>query len=203
MAAPVCFATYAGRLHRWRSVFSTDASFPSKVATVTAPTPALGSDAAQANSAAVIEIAPPLNKSKNVALAGAGEGYVRSTMVCMFLGTGNDDTTAKARLIKWAVVVEDDWTEMLWVPIVLFEVTYTLSTATGAAGGLFTASHRFADTISLTSNAANDDIDISIRSPANNTIASLKVDIEGPGLLEMIFDRNSSASSCNATWQLL
>lgn len=187
----VSILTQAGRLFRWRTTNATDSSLPSKVATGTKPAVSFGTAAAQATSAAVRELTHP----------GVG-GRVQNTLLLTFYGAGSDDNTFVARAIKWNVVDEGGVDTALWVPIPLFEATVTLSTAVGVSGRLVTNTDRFADTIVLTANSANANVDVSVRSPAANYPAVLKVDMEGPMLLEMIFSTGSSATSCNALGQM-
>ncbi len=182
----VALQTEAGRWRRWRTVNATDNGFPSKITTATRPAPSIGSDAAQATSAAVWELA-----------SNAG-GKVQNTIKLIFYGAGSENNTFLARLIAWNLAHEGNPDVAVWVPTPLFEVTCTLSTAVGVGSRLIASTDRFADTIALTANSANDDIDISIRSPAANYPGVVKVDMEGPQLLEMIFTTGGVATSCNA-----
>lgn len=126
---------------------------------------------------------------------------INNVGVFMFFGTGSDDNTFLARILGWRHIVQrnTDWVKetAIWIPVPLVELTCTLSTFTGVAGGLLGTTQRFADTLALVGTTGNDDVSIDIVSPANNTPAHIVVDLKGFQKCEVIFDRNSSASSCN------
>ena len=189
--------TFASRYARWRTTNATDNGYPSKVPTRTAPAESFGTNAAQATSAAVRVLVPGGFTRKGVVVPGSGEACVRSTLEMIFFGAGADTNTFSCRVLKWVAVYEGEPEAALWIPVPLFEVQVTLSTPPGLANAIVNGSQLFADTITLTGTTANDDIDISIRSPANNTIASLKCDLEGAQIIEAIFTTGGSATSCN------
>ena len=187
MAQSVMLMTQAGHPFRWRTVNATDNGYPSKIPTATEPAESFGSNAAQATSAAVRNIAPK----------GRGEGPVQNGIAVLFYGAGSDTNTFSARLVKWVLATEGVANDEVWVPVPLFEVQVALSLQVGIGSRMLASTDRFADTITLTGTTAHAS-DVRIRSVANDTIACLKVDLEGPQKLEMIFTTGGSATSCNA-----
>lgn len=149
------------------SSHSTETAFASKIPTLTAPT---GDGVVDNNGGNVFLVVP--------------------------IGTGNDDTTFDMRVIGWSAAGPES--TRLWVPTILGEFSCTLSTAVGVASGYLVAADRFADTI--TNASAYDDLDgitFRLRSPANNTPASILIDAEGHQKLEFIFDL-TGATAANA-----
>lgn len=105
---------------RARTSNATDASFPSKVATLTEPT-----------GAGVI---------KPHRMGSMGSGVVLVTPY----GAGADNTTFDMRVISWRQT-----TLLLWVPTIICQVSCTLSAAVGVAATDVLDTDRFADTITL------------------------------------------------------
>jgi hypothetical protein len=66
----------------------------------------------------------------------------------------------------------------------------------GVSGNAVTSNDFLADTI--TASIGNNDYDYLITSPANDQIAHLRLDTKGCYFIEPLFDRNSSATQCNA-----
>lgn len=125
-------SVYKGKLQRVRATSSTDATFPSRVPTGTAP-----------SGAGVVS--DPL----------AGSSAPEWLQVVPF-GDGADNSTLDLRVIGWKP------TDLgLWVPTILAQAVCSLSAAVGANGFEVTASQRFADTISLTLVQANVDSKVS------------------------------------------
>jgi hypothetical protein len=125
-------SAYVSKLQRVRATSSTDATFPSRVPTGTAP-----------SGAGVVE--DPI----------AGNASPEWLQVVPF-GDGADNATFDLRVIGWKP------TDLgLWVPTILAQAACSLSAAVGANGFEVTASQRFADTISLTLVQANVDSKVS------------------------------------------
>ncbi len=175
---------------RFRHTTSTDANHPTRIPTITKPT-GIGDAAAQTTSA-VFDLGPTENDH-------ASE---KNRIILVPFGTGSDTNTLLMRVIGWRQCFnrnvgrrEDN---SLWIPVNLGEFTCTLSTAVGIAGKVVVATEIFCDTIALLSTSGNDDVDISITSPADNTIAHVAVDLKGFQLVEVTFGRNGSATGANA-----
>lgn len=202
----VMMQTLAMSGQKIRQTNSTDASYPSRVtrlawlAGVDNQPSGIGDAAAQTTMAVKslkkTDAVPTTNRlDTNI-------GAIYNVGIFQFFGTGNDDTTFLARILGWRYVTDAPGTPetAIWVPVPLLELTCTLSTATGVAGGTVGSSDRFADTLAIVGTTGNDDVSIDIVSPANNTPAHVVVDLKGFQKVEVIFDRNSSASSCNGLW---
>lgn len=112
----------------------------------------------------------------------------------IFYGTDADNETFKSRVIGWKLV------GTLYIPILLAEVTCTLSATTGVAAATILNTEFFADTIVLTAGTpAGSSV---VFSPTGELVAHLLVDLEGFSIVEITFDMNSSAASANALYAL-
>lgn len=179
----VSLKTTKGRPFRARATSATDNGYPTRAPTLTAPS-GIGDAAAQTTSA-VWDIGPA-DETHNGA-------------VINFFGAGADNATFSARIIKWRKAPGNGTTQAdTWIPTVLAELACTLSTQVGVAGGVIVATDRLVDTISLTGTTANDDVSISIVSPANNTMGEVTIDLSGVERLEITFTTGGSATDCNA-----
>ncbi len=67
----------------------------------------------------------------------------------MPVGVGSANDLYDVRAIGWRPLVSG--TSRLWIPYTLVDVTVTLGTQTGVAGGLLTATDLFADTVAAAS----------------------------------------------------
>lgn len=115
-------------------------------------------------------------------------------MALIFYGTDAGNETFKSRVIGWKLV------STLYIPVVLAEVTCTLSDAVGVADAVVINTERFVDTIALTSGyPAGSSV---VFSPTGELIGHLLVDLEGFSIIEVTFDMNSSAASANALYAL-
>lgn len=176
-----------------RQTKTTDAAFPSRIPTLTEPT-GLGDSAAQATASAVFDLIGDEPRAD-----GRSE---RNKIVVVPFGAGSDTNTFSLRVIGWRIAYDRNKARRsdtaVWIPITLVELLCTLSTPVGVTGGFLTASDRFCDTIALTGSTANDDVDLSITSPADNTIAHAVVDCKGCQKVELTFQIGVSATSANA-----
>ncbi len=189
--------TFASPWRKWRNVNCTDTSFDSTIPKIIEPV----GTGITASDLSVVDLS-----GGQSSMLGAG-GPVQNNMMIEFFGAGADDTTFDARLVGWsplqtdrAAVVSDE--TQIWIPTVLFQVNVTLSTQVGVAARAVIETDRFADTIVLVTGTANAGVGIDIRSPANNTIASLMVDLRGFMKAELIFDL-TGATNANALYRLL
>lgn len=154
------------------STNATDASFPSKVPTVTEPT-----------GDGVIDV------TKN--------GIVYNNIILVPFGTNANDQTFKLRLIGWRKV------STLWVPVPLMQATCTLSSSIpGVSGATVSNSNYFVDTVTLES-WVNSNVSAEAVSPTGNIAAHILADMKGFAKVEVTFDRNSSAASCNTLYTVL
>ena len=162
---------------------ATDATFPSKIPTVTEPT-----------GAGVLD------------LASQG-GVVPSRIVVLPFGAGADNTTFDMRIIGWRKLGALPTPGELWIPTVLAQVSCTLSAAIGIAGAPLVATDRFADTIilhaTITAQGKTTDTDsagaastgrIVFTSPANDLVAHFTVELEGCQKVEFTFDMTGATN---------
>lgn len=170
-----------------RTVNATDASFPSRVPTITDPA-GIGDNAAQATASAVFEARQP-------------SGVVsQNGLLIVPFGAGSDDATFSLRVIGWRRVFlpghEGNTIYRLWVPITLVELLCTLGTSVGIAGNAVIDTDRFCDTLSLTTGDAG--VSCDLVSPNDNTIAHAVVDMKGFQRIEITTSTGSSATNGNA-----
>jgi len=195
--------TLSTAFRKVRQTNSTDASFPSRVPRLAWSgeannQPSGKGDAAAQTTFAVVDLVAKSSFPDR----GPSNGTAQNKVIIVPFGVGSDTQTFKMRLIGWRIAYERDSEEnirtAIWIPVTLAEFTATLGTSPGLAGTVEGSAQLFADTIALDGTSGNDDIDISITSPADNTIAHVVVDVKGFEKLEITFDTNSSATSCNA-----
>jgi hypothetical protein len=168
-----------------RAVNQTSATFVAKIPTGTEPT----GDAGTATGASVIDLA-----------AALGGESPRSVLIVPY-GVGSNNNTMSIQVIGWKLIGTDPLT-WLWVPVNLLEVLVTLSsTIPGVAGRQVVATELFADTIAIVTGNAN--VSVDVNSPADDTVASILLNLKGCQKLELSFETGSSATSCNALLALV
>ena len=189
--------TASGSWRRARQTNSTDANYRTVVAIKgfdNGPT-GDGSNASQTTSKCILELVPR-EFTSGLKLPNG--------IVILPYGTGADATTMLLRVLGWTIVEEPDSPnyQWLWKDMLLGEFTCTLSTPVGIAGAVVDENQRFCDTIALVgtsgSTASHD-----LVSPATNLTGSIVMDLKGAHRVELNFDRNGSASSCNALYRWL
>lgn len=139
------------------SADSTDASYPSRVATTTMPS------------------------GDGVVSTGWLGGKVFTSGLAVFYGTGSDDNTFKCQVLGWNKIGSQ------WLPILLAEVTATLSTLTGVAGQTPDNTYKLADILSVTNG-----VGVVYQGTSNVNVAALAFDLQGCQLVEFIFNLNSA-----------
>jgi hypothetical protein len=159
--------TQGANFRKAKATNATDTSFPSKVPTATEPT----------------------NDGVHDLLNGVANGSVPNAAVLVPYGTGDADDVFAMRVIGWRRVGFDPLTD-LWVPVVLAELTCTMSATTGVAGTPVVATEFFVDTLALVT--GNDDISIDIVSPTGDEIAHAVVDLKGFQKVEITFDMTTN-----------
>lgn len=106
-----------------------------------------------------------------------------------FFGTDADGETFNCRIFAWAI----EETNQSWESSLIAEFALTLGNLAGAAGCAIAAADFEVDTIVLT--YGNDDVDVSIVSPANDVRgAYARIDGLGGRLLTAHFDLGTGAS---------
>lgn len=157
---------------RMLTTSATDTSFPSKIPTATKPS--------ESATSGVIDL--------------RGIDNLNTVLLVPF-GAGSDTDTFVMRVIGWSSCEVVGDSDRLWIPTTLGDFTCTLTTATGVASKSLVVADKFCDTI--VNVAAYDDLDgitFRVRSPANDTIASILIDVEGHQMLEVTFDMTGATS---------
>ena len=136
---------------------------------------------------------------------GGGEDCPGHLMLIPY-GAGSATNTMNVQVIGWRATRLNIGVK-LWIPVVLCTYAVTLGTGTGVAGADLTTTALFATTITstggptfITSGAAPVSIDWLQISPGSNGIGMISQRSFGFRLLEVIFNTNSSATSCNALY---
>lgn len=199
MSADVEIMTRSSPWRKVRSVNQTSNGYVSKVPRNSSPFAAAGVTG-DANTATGTSIIPLTN-------FGTG-GMAQNGIQLLFYGTGSNNNTFSARVIGWSNIVTDRSARVtddlaLWVPVLLIEVQVTLSSSCpGVAGAAIAATELFADTITITGTTANPGVNVSVISPANDTIAHMFLDMEGSMQIELSFTTGGSATDCNALYKM-
>jgi hypothetical protein len=115
----------------------------------------------------------------------------RSSLLVMPYGVGSDNGTLKVRVTGWQK------NGSLWLPILLADVTGTMSTIVGISGQVPADTARLCDTLVLAQGIAL----ITSSAADNASVAAFEVGIDGFDLVEITFNRNGSATSVNALYQ--
>lgn len=191
MSSEVAMMTRAGPWRKVRSVNCTDSSFDSRIPLAVDPfvTAGASGDSGTATGSSVMRITDELNG-----------GQAQSGMHLQFFGVGADTTTFSARIIGWSPMVSSQLSVVtpetqIWIPNFLIEVSVALSVMTGLANKAIVATEVFADTITVVGTTGGTaGIDYKIRSPANDTIADLYVDLWGNTEVEVVFDMTGATS---------
>lgn len=117
-------------------------------------------------------------------------GTVPPYLDVVFFGTGNDDTTFDVRVYGWA----QESTTGSWEQILLAKLTCTLTALTGTANCAIGSADKIVDTIAMT--YGNDDVDLSIVSPANNERgAHIQIDTKGCAIVQFDFDMTGATDA--------
>jgi hypothetical protein len=161
--------TLSTSFRKARTTNATNTSFPSKVPTGTEPTGTGSSGTA----ASVID-------------CGWGGVVSQNGLLVMPYGTGDNDDVFALRVIGWTVVGNDSST-WVWVPMILAEITCTMSsTIPGVSGRDVVATEYFCDTLSMVT--GNEDVSVDITSPTGDVGAHFVVDLKGCQKVELTFD---------------
>ena len=124
-----------------------------------------------------------------------GNGLSREKLVLIPYGQDEADKTLKMMVLGWQIVSD------LWVPVSLCELTCTLCNKTGVAAKSVLNTEFFCDTLALTAGYSTTACEVN--TPTGDVIAHAVVNVKGYAKVEVIFDRNSSATSANALYKVL
>lgn len=122
---------------------------------------------------------------------GILNGRKANQALLFFHGAGSNNQTMTARITAWSKTSLG-----LWVPTPLLGLDIILGPATGTVAGEVVATELFADTISVTSGTGFTSA-YEIISPADNTIACIKIDTFGSPLVQVDLAKGT-CTSCNA-----
>lgn len=169
---------WAQNFSKLLSADSTASSFVSKVPTTTEPA---------TTTAGVLD------------LAQSTTNYQYKRLFLVPYGGNAENNTFKVRVIGWRLI------STLWVPVVICQITCTLSAVTGIDGSAVENELFFCDTLVVATPASSTRVQVT--SPATDGMADVighaVIDLEGFRKVEVTFDRNSSAAVCNALYAVL
>lgn len=117
---------------------------------------------------------------------------------CRLIGFGKNaaDLTFSVRVVGWSLLGS------LWVPYTMAEIVCTLGALTGVSGSTdLSSTELLADTMSITTGTSG--TDLSVISPADNTVAHALLDLKGARLLQFQINRGGSATEANALFGIL
>lgn len=140
--------------------------------------------------------------TNGVILCGAGGASAPNGLLIIPFGAGSPTNT----FILWAygwkrtgATGSSGLPQAIWIPFVLASFTCTFGNRTGVANTPVDASQLFCGTIALASAfSGNANVSNEVVSPTGNTVGHILLDVKGSEFVEFRFDRNSSATSCNA-----
>jgi hypothetical protein len=128
-------------------------------------------------------------------------------------GLGADEDGYSLRLLGWQKLGTGPGpNDVLWIPQALAEVACVLSQAVGVAAAPLLNTERFADTITVTTQALFTDVDsggasargtLEVYSPTADLIAWFKVPIQGVEKLELQFSRTVGTPTMNCLYAYL
>lgn len=139
--------------------------------------------------ARVPTITTPVASSSRAVITWVG----RSSLLLIPFGKSTSNQTFKLRILGWQQITAAAVT--LWVPTLICEATVTLSILTGVATATVDNTNLFSDTIAVTQG-----IGIAVGAADDLAPAYLSVGIDSYDLVEVIFNRNSSATECNVLY---
>lgn len=154
---------------------ATDATFPSKIPTVTEPT-----------GDGVIDL--------------GGRPSVPNGLRLLPIGTGaNNAVLTGMRVIGWSPLKVPN-KKTLWIPCLLVEIAAVFGNVTGVASvsAALGSTYFFMDTITLVTGNAN--VSHEIVTNAGDIIAHLVVDVKGCQKAEITFDLGASATAANCVY---
>lgn len=160
-------------------------SFPSKIPTITEPT------------------------NDGVTDLQGGSGGCPQRLLILPYGLGSANNTFDMKVIGWRLM-GNSLNSGLWVPTTLCEVTCTVGAATGVAAAPVLNTELFVDTIVMKSEALTPlrpgwdatptavfSGDITIYSPADDTVGWLLVNLYGCQKVEFTYDQTSGTPTTN------
>lgn len=169
-------------MQRLYATNSTAASITAPAATITDP---LGN-------AGVFQLPVVSGIQQNQSLFPASSGPNQLSLI--FFGVGSA-TTGLARITAWFPTASS--TNTLWIPVPLLALTLTLGSGTGVAGSNILDTDKIAASI-VVSTAFTSAYEVI--SPADNTVACVKLDHFGASRIQVQTGLNSSSTSLNCLY---
>lgn len=135
-------------------------------------------------------------------------GMVPNGILLMPFAIGSNHTAFNLRVIGWSCLagnyggttVNDN--NNLWLAEPLVEVQATISSSqVGVANTLILSTELFAHTITLVGTTGNPGVNCDLNSPANDTNASVWVDLKSNQGVEVIFTTGGTVTSCNTLYK--
>lgn len=146
------------------------------------------------------------SQGDGVVPCGELQGMAPNSVIIRPYGAGSSTNTFNLSVYGWNRVVMGPTAPgttpptapiyAAWDPILLAKFVCTLNTEPGLANTPVNASQLFCGTITLSVGNAN--VSNEIVSPTGNVPAHIVLDVKGSQFIEFRYDRNSSATSCNA-----
>jgi hypothetical protein len=151
---------------------------------------ALSTNSTEANFASIVDTTtePVTGTNHAVIPLAVSDNF----LVVRPFGEDDADETGKFRVFGWTN------NGSLWSPVLLAEVTFTLSTAVGVAGQHPDADDHIADTLAVGTGPSTG---YDVVSPTGNVPGYFTVDCRGFKKVSLTFDRDSSAAACNALYK--
>lgn len=178
-------------LAKVRSVNENSNAYASIIDTLTEPV----GDAGTATGACVIDVGLK------------GGGAVPRYLEVWPYGLGADEDAFSFRILAWQRIVpklaSDQWQ---WTCEILAELACVLGSSTGVAGGAVLNTELYADTVTIVSEETiTADVTrqgtVLVFSPANNTKAHVRLDIEGVEKIQFDFKQTTNTPTMNALFR--
>jgi hypothetical protein len=128
---------------------------------------------------------------------------IPGTLKIMAVGVGSDNDAMAVRLWGWTLVGGPGATLPVWVPVLIAELNFVLSTTVGVAGTVVPATERIADTVTIVTEASitaatTRQGEVLLTSPATQLPALALVPLRGFELVEFDFDDTVGTPTMNA-----
>lgn len=178
---------------------------------IRSPQRALATNAATSSfDSKVTTLTEPTNDGVIDLTAAGSNLFAPQKMKLWFIGAGSANDTFSVRVIGWHSIVKAG-VQKTWFPTPIGEFAVTLGTATGVAGGAVLATELWADTVTpVAAKVPDRDIaagtavnsDYEFASPADNTIAHVRMPIRGFEKIEFEFDQTLNTPTMNVLYSL-
>jgi hypothetical protein len=178
-------------LKKFRSVNANTSAYPSLVDTLDEPV----GDAGTAAGRAIVDVGL------------RGNGIVPRFLELWPYAAASANDTFDLRVVAWQRILPQlSDGRYQWTPFTLAEFHCTIGAMTGIAGGVVADTELYVDTITI---AAEETVtadvtrmgSVYVFSPANDTKAHIRFDLEGVEKVELIFDQTLNSPTMNALYR--